>query len=104
MQTYIANKKGNILFLAEKSWLYLDADDLDYGTFSAFISGEKPSSLERLQTYFEMNPDKTPDYVYVPKTAKWDMKQINMLATSKGYIKSTETGYSIRYEKIKVNK
>ncbi len=98
LQSYNSTRPGNILFMSENTWFYLDVNDYTYGTYSAWLSGEKPSTIERLKTYYQMNPDKQPEYVYVPKNSKWDMTQIDKLATEKGYVK-TETAWSIRYEK-----
>lgn len=98
LQSYKNVQPGNILFMSENTWLYLDAENLTYGTFSAWLSGEKPATIERLKTFYQMNPEKQPKYIYVPKNSKWDFNQINALAAENGY-KMTTSNVSYRFEK-----
>ena len=95
---YENKPEGNILILSDKTWLYLAADDMPYGTFSAWLAGENPSTLVRLDKYYTVNPDKQPKYIYVPKDSKWDFEQISSQANKLGY-KSKESAYSYQFEK-----
>lgn len=63
IQYYNYKPKDKILFLTSKTWCYLAAD-FPYGTLSAWISGEKPSSIERLKQYYAVNPENSPKYIY----------------------------------------
>lgn len=54
----------NVLFLSNFTWYYL-VDDYNMSTYSAWLSGVNEHSIMRLKTYFEFNPDKLPDVVYV---------------------------------------
>lgn len=98
LQSYKDSRPGNILFMSENTWLYLDVEDYTYGTFSAWLSGEKPTTIERLQTFYSMNPEKQPEYVYVPVNSKWDKNQLVALARQNGYTVK-QTSYSYRFEK-----
>lgn len=51
-------EKGNILFLTQKTWTYLAAEDFPYGTLSAYVTGENQNSLARLRSYYSVNSKK----------------------------------------------
>lgn len=76
---------GDILMLTERTWCYLKTEDMPYASFSAWISGENETALRRLEQYYEVNPDKVPDYIYIPKTNNLDAAQLASIAQSKGY-------------------
>lgn len=92
--------RENILIMSEKTWLYLATDDMPYGTYSAWLSGEKASTFTRLDEFYTLNPDKMPTYIYVPKDSKWEMEQIMSQAMQSGY-SVNETPYS--YQFVKAN-
>ena len=93
------NKKGeNILFLTQKTWTYLAAEDMNYATFSAWISGENENSVYRLEQYYTLHPNKTPKYIYIPKDSKFDLTNLQAKSAEKGYT-VTETSYSYQLEK-----
>lgn len=98
LQYYKSKPKDKILFLTAKTWCYL-AVDFPYGTLSAWISGENPSSVERLKTYYSVNPEEIPKYIYIPKDSQWDFTNIYSDAYSYGYsFEENEIGYKL--EKI----
>ena len=53
---------GRVLFLSENTWLYLCAEK-DFATYSAWLSGVNENSLARLEAYFTLFPERTPDAV-----------------------------------------
>lgn len=83
---YGSKEPDKILFLCGKSWTYLTAEDYPYGTLSAWMS-ENEASFNRLLTYYEVNPEQKPKYVYIPKQSAWDLTRV--------YQKATEYGYSV---------
>jgi len=86
--------EGNILCLTEKTWCYLAVENMNYATFSAWISGELPSSVERLRDYYRINPEKTPDYIYIPKYSYGDFTNLYSDAESSNYtVEETATSY-----------
>ena len=88
--------KGDILMLTERTWCYLAVDDMPYGSFSAWISGENPTALKRLQDYYEVNPNKVPDYIYIPKVSNLNKSLICSIAQKKGYtLIENETSYKL---------
>ncbi len=89
--SYRDKEKDNILFLTNRTWCYLTTD-MPYGTLSAWVSGETQTSLDRLKTYYQVNPKKTPEYIYVPKDAAWPAGTAQQIAG--------EFGYNISDEKI----
>ena len=93
---YEDKDKGNLLVMSEKTWLYLAANNMDYGTFSAWLSGENDGTLQRLNDYYTLNPDKAPKYIYIPKDSKWDTQRIEMQSKALGYkVKQTENSYQL---------
>ena len=92
-------KPDNILFMCFETWPYLSMNDFPYGTFSAWTgSDQSEATLSRMRKYYEMNPDKEPRYIYIPKSAKWDFNTLLPELQSKGYTLS-ETGLSYLLKK-----
>ena len=98
IKDYETKQIDNILFLTEKTWTYLAAEDFSYGTLSAW-NPENQSTVQRLNLYYSVNPDKKPEYVYVLKKSKWNLTNIYSEAASHGY-KITESDVSYKLEKI----
>lgn len=98
LQYYKNKQDDKILFLTSKTWCYL-AVDFPYGTLSAWISGEKPSSVERLKTYYRVNYEEIPKYIYIPKDSEWDFTNIYNDAGASGY-SVEENDISYKLEKI----
>lgn len=90
-------EKGNILFLTQKTWTYLAAEDFPYGTLSAYVTGENQNSLARLRSYYSVNSKKIPKYIYIPKDSEWDnLQQILLEAQQNGYsLSENEVSYKL---------
>lgn len=57
----------NVLYFAWETWLYL-ADEKDNASFSAWLSlGSPVVAAQRLLKYWELNPNKVPDAIYIEK-------------------------------------
>lgn len=99
--SYYGNKeKDNILFLTSKTWCYLAVDGFSYGTMSAWISGENETSVERLKSYYSLNPQKEPRYIYIPKSSAWNFTNIRTEAAYAGYTVD-ENSVSYKLERSK---
>ncbi|MBU5461744.1 acyltransferase [Lachnoclostridium sp. MSJ-17] len=99
MVAFQMKEPGNILFMSFETWPYLAMNDFPYGTFSAWTGNEQgEGTLSRMRTYYEMNPEKTPKYIYIPKSAKWNVSTLLPELQSKGYT-LTETNVSYQLEK-----
>ncbi|MBQ7132902.1 MAG: acyltransferase family protein [Ruminococcus sp.] len=85
LESYDSVKEGDILILSERTWCYLKTNDKPYGSFSAWMSGENETALSRLKLYYQVNPDKVPEYIYIPKANKLDTAQLSSIAQSHGY-------------------
>ena len=59
------NKDDNVLFFSSKTWLYLCQDFSHISTYSAWLSDSGVSSMERLEKYYNIFPEKQPDIIYV---------------------------------------
>ena len=64
--SYIKNRSKirKVLFFSNNTMLYIMAE-LDMATYSAWLSGVNQNSLDRLDQYYELFPDKRPDGIYV---------------------------------------
>lgn len=92
LQYYKTKPVGRLLILNERTWCCLAVDPMEYATFSAWISGENQTALNRLDAYFHVNPDKVPDYIYLSKTNKYeDSEAILTAARAQGYTLSEST-------------
>lgn len=99
LSSALKNADGNLLILSERTWMYLSAD-MQYGTFSAWLSGEKPNTITRLKNYYKLNPDKKPEYIYVPGDSKWNMDWLLPALKKMGYSSGkTERGYVLKRTK-----
>lgn len=102
----IANYKnmsqGNILFLSNRCWYYLVADNCTLGTYSTWLSGVNYSTINRLQQYYTLNPEKIPQYIYIEKeeAIELDLSDIYNTANYYGY-KISENKVRYKLEKIK---
>lgn len=68
MQSYRDADREELLIMSQIPWCYLIADDYPYGSFSAWLSGLDDSTVERLELYYSINPEKIPEYIYIVKT------------------------------------
>ncbi len=94
LQIYKSLPQGKLLILNERSWCCLATDPMEYATFSAWISGENQAALDRLECYYQLNPDKTPDYIFLSKNSLFDdSAAILSAAQSQGYT-LTESEFS----------
>lgn len=58
----------NILFLSEQTWYYLESPYRS-SSFCSILSGINEHTIERLQQYYELCPDRMPDAVFVEKAS-----------------------------------
>lgn len=94
LQVYKGLPQGKLLILNERSWCCLSADPMEYATFSGWISGENQAALDRLECYYQLNPDKTPDYIFLSKSSLFeDPDAILESAQAQGYA-LTESEFS----------
>lgn len=84
LQYYKGKNPDNILILSKRTWCYLNMNNFSYGTLSAWLP-ETDSTLIRLETYYSVNPEKVPVYIYIPKESDWNVTNIISVAQSKGY-------------------
>lgn len=95
LKYYETQNPDNILILSKRTWCYLNMNDFPYGTLSAWLPESVPS-LQRLITYYEVNPDKVPKYIYIPKDSDWDAITIVNEAISRGYyLDENEVSYKL---------
>ena len=96
VEPYNYVEPGNILFMSTSTSPYLAVGNgkFSYGTYSAWLSGENQTSFERLKSYFEINPDKTPKYIFLPKSSGWDKNYVLHELRSMGYtVQETDSAY-----------
>ena len=98
LKIYETKERDNILFLTSTTYTYLSVEDYPYGTYSAWLSGENDKTIQRLKDYYELNPDKIPRYIYIPKSSSFDIQSIINEAQANGYTVA-ETNVSYQLEK-----
>ena len=64
-QEYLS-EDDNVLFLSEKTWLYL-CGNYSNSSMSAWLTERPEQSIDRLSTYYAINPEKTPNVVFVDR-------------------------------------
>ncbi len=90
---------GNILFMSISTLPYLAVGNgkFSYGTYSAWLSGENRTSFDRLMSYFTLNPEKVPKYIFMPKSSNWDKDNILQQLRGMGYsIEEINAGYKLK--------
>ncbi|MGI5976486.1 MAG: hypothetical protein ACOX68_02155 [Candidatus Limivicinus sp.] len=101
MLYYRDKEPGNILVFTQSCWSYLMAEDMPYASFSAWLSGADALSAERLELYYYVNPDRAPDYIYIPKTnsfgrISFENSQIYEQASAHGFsVSESDAGYRL---------
>lgn len=99
---YYYKSKGNknILCLTEKTWCYLAIEDMQYATLSAWLpETDATASIGRLESFYMLNPEKSPQYIYIPKDSSWDCTYIESIAAANGY-SVFENSVSYKLEKV----
>lgn len=94
LRYYKTRPVGKLLILNERTWCCLAADPMEYATFSAWISGENQTALDRLDTYFHVNPDKVPNYIYLGKGSSFENPEAILAAAQAHGYTLTETELS----------
>lgn len=68
MRSYADLPPGKLLIYAPHTWCTLDLPEgYECASFSAWLSGQDEVTEARLALYYDLNPDKFPDYVYILK-------------------------------------
>lgn len=81
----LKDASGSIAYLSTHTWMYLETDNLQNGTYSAWLSGESSLTLDRLESYWELHPEKLPDYVYLPRCSYFDRGEVYRRLIALGY-------------------
>jgi len=99
LMSYNQKEKEKILCLTNRTWTYLAMNRFEYATLSAWVSGENENSINRLNLYYSVNPEKKPKYIYIPKASEWDFSDIYSKANTAGY-NIVENSISYKLEKV----
>lgn len=65
----LAEKQGTVLYAEPRPWFYLVTPNLRVGAYTSWVAG----GIEHLATYYKINPDKLPDYIYLTSHSSKDM-------------------------------
>ncbi len=90
------SKTGPVLFAGKDTWCYLYAD-AEYGTFSTYLSGGLKQAAKRLEVYYEVHPEKIPQYIYIAKAdVEEGMEDIVQTAKHYGYwVEESESAFHL---------
>ena len=100
--SYYKNKTpGSILLLNYKAWGYLYLDDFTCSSYSAWTSGLGTATAERLEKYYKLNPEKLPQYVYLPVgiAGSLGIKDVEKFAEEHNYIIADKSSLSYKLER-----
>ena len=91
----LSNDNVNFLSLSLSPTVYLDLD-YDYGTYSVWTyTNNKPDYSilnKRLYTYYSMNPQKKPDFIYINNSEKGSLDEITSIDFDRYKSIELETG------------
>lgn len=90
-------QNSKVLFLTEKTWLYL-CNGYQNCSFSAWTSGINEASISRLNEYYEINPNKIPEYIYIREDKKYLIEKLNIIDTFKLEVSTNNHGYIYKNE------
>ena len=86
-------KEGSVLYAAPSTWYYLATPELGIGAYSAWLSGQTDTTIERLDTYYGQNPEKLPDYIFIPARNSWNMEYLQQrILEPYGYVRLSDDG------------
>lgn len=92
MQYYSDKPRGNMLVYAQETWCCLMLDDYPYASFSAWLSGLNEETERRLALYYDMNPVKEPQYIYILKDNAFAQPGLDSAAVRAA---AEENGFSV---------
>lgn len=90
-------QNSKVLFLTKKTWLYL-CNGYQNCSFSAWPSGMNEATIDKLNKYYETNPDKIPEYIYVKEDKKDLIEKLNIIDTYKLEVSTNNQGYIYKNE------
>lgn len=86
-------KGKKVLYFTWEMWLYL-MDSKENAAFSAWLSFEQPDvAVERMLKYWQLNPEKKPDAIFIDKDFTNAEKYTDQLNTEEFPIRENEFGY-----------
>ena len=87
----LLDKEGSVLYAATRTWYYLATPELSIGAYSAWLSGQTDITIERLDIYYERNPGKLPDYIFIPIQNSWNMEYFQQrILDPYGYVRISD--------------
>lgn len=93
MRSYETQTPGKLFIYAQETWCTLLLPrGYESASFSAWLSGQDEITLSRLALYYEINADKYPDYVYIPKDNAFAQPG---LSSARIYAEAEQNGYTV---------
>lgn len=83
----------NVLILSNKTWFSLEYCGTT-AQYSAWLSRIGDVTVQRLEEYYSLNPDKKPQYVYICKDEAENMGYISAIEKNKEKMNIVESDYS----------
>lgn len=83
--------QAKLLVLSQEPWIYL-LNDSEYCTYSAWMTNNKEFRIKRLKEYYDLHPDKYPNYIYVlcedfeSEELQNEFPNFSLISTNIGYI------------------
>ena len=84
-----------VLFLSKNTWLYLSAEK-ENASYSAWLSGVNDHTLYRLEQYYQMFPEKTPEIVFFDRDYVSYIPRFEALGYQKSNEETSEYAYIMK--------
>ncbi|MCD7726815.1 MAG: hypothetical protein LUH57_00480 [Ruminococcus sp.] len=95
LKTIDADEGDRILYASDTVWYYLQTDELKIGAYSAWLSGENITTINRLDKYYTLNPENIPDIIYVDLTNDWPQAAFSEFLSKYGFTLVSAGGANI---------
>ncbi len=96
IEPILQEENKSVLYFSFKIWLYMCGEN-EMGGYSGWLAGAGESSYARLVEYYKINPEKTPDYIYLDAYYPWVNENYQRVADELGYsVEQRNCGYLLR--------
>ena len=90
----MAPSQENVLLYTDRAWMYLMIDHAHYATYSTWMVSWREEYLQLLDNYYQANPQRLPDIVYIPKDQVYKFINLDEMASKYGLtVRESDYGY-----------
>lgn len=90
----LTSGQDNVLLYTDRAWMYLMIDHAHYATYSTWMVSWREEYLQLLDNYYQANPQRLPDIVYIPKDQVYKFINLDEMASKYGLtVRESDYGY-----------